>query len=97
MSRTDFIDLLIIIGWTYINGYLFGWLLEPLGVDPNWTSSLFAFLGVVFGGWGIFERKQSGRFPPFVSILVWGVAFLCPLVALAWRLVDAVQRWLWMP
>ena len=95
MSRIDFIDLLIVTVWTYVNGYLFGWLLEPLGVDRNWTSSLFAFLGIVFGLWGIFERKQTGRFPLAAMFLIWGVAFLCPLVALAWRLVDAVQRWLW--
>ena len=97
MSRTDFIDFIIVIAWTYINGYLFAWLFEPLGLDPHRTGSFFVVLGAIFGLWGIFKREQSGRFPLFVTYLVWGVPFLCPLVAFAWRLVDAIQRWLWMP
>ena len=96
MSGQDFIDFLILTAWTYGNGYVAAWLVMMLGLNPHRTGSLFALVGIVVGGFGIFVRQRSGRFPLGAMVIVWPLPFLCTFMAVAWWVVDQIQRWLGM-
>ena len=42
----DAIDLLLVVAWTYANGYAFAWLIPQLGWDPHRIGSTFALIGL---------------------------------------------------
>lgn len=82
----DPIDLLIVTIWTYGCGFIFGWLIE-WGLSPHQTGSLFAFIGVLIGIWGIEWRRWFGKFPGAASILIFALPFTCIFAAIIWRVM----------
>jgi hypothetical protein len=55
-GRSKIAICLILTAWTYGNGYVAAWLVMMLGLNPHRTGSLFALVGIVVGGFGIFVR-----------------------------------------
>jgi len=94
MTRQDMIDIILVVAWTYGNGFLFAWLLVPLGLDPHKTGSVFAFIGWGLGMMGLINRRLSGKFPLGLALMIWPLPLLCSFAGIVWWLVDRVQRWL---
>ena len=91
--KQDAIDLVLLSGWSYIHGYLFAWLFEPLGWDANKTGAAFAFvwwLLTVVGN----EIRRRGRFPPLLGLMLWAIPLNCSIFGVLWWLMIAVERWL---
>ena len=61
MTPKNFIDLLLIVAWAYINGYIFALLIAPLGLNPHRTGSFFAFLAWLVGVWSVIHSRKHGR------------------------------------
>ena len=94
MTKTDIFDFLLVVFWSYGNGYLAAWLVEPIRPMAWRVAAVFGFLGVVLGAWGIEQRDRQGTFPIVISFPIFAIPFFCSFVGLAFWIVNAVQRWL---
>ncbi len=63
MSAQDFIDILIVVAWSYGNGFVSAWFFGPLRGDAHRVGVWFALIGWILGAFGIIIRRRSGKFP----------------------------------
>ena len=70
------IELIFVLAWTYGVGYFFA-ALTPFDFDPIRTAALFGFIGFWFAAFGIERRRATGRYPPGISLMLFGFLFTC--------------------
>jgi len=64
MTRQDVIDIILVVAWTYGNGFLFAWLLVPLGLDPHKTGLCLRFDWLGSGNDGAYQSPAIRQISP---------------------------------
>lgn len=90
MDFQDSIDLLIVVGWAYVNGFVFA-LMTPFGFDPIVTSAIFGLVAITLGLYGIAVRELWGKFPIWSGMLIFATPFLCTFVGVVWQVMKIMD------